>query len=85
MAHTFNHFLIGSIVQFKVNADDTPPPISNAKGRVHARERYTDALCTRCWVCVTWFDENGCPQREPSRHAADELYLFATSDTQEST
>jgi len=45
-----------------------------ARGRITATEQYTDFHNTRTWLYVQWFDHDGKPDKDCTKHARQELY-----------
>lgn len=65
---------VGSFVQPRVHPSRQHE--ITAHGRVEAIEKFTDDQSTRIWIIVKWFDAEGFPGRDGSRHAAAELVLM---------
>lgn len=62
---------IGDFVRLIVPADRKSECF--ARGRVGAIETYSDYQSTRTWIYVQWFDSDGRPDKEATKHAAQEL------------
>lgn len=62
---------LGDFVRLCVPADRRAD--SFARGRIVAVEQYADFHGTRTWLYVLWFDNDGSPAKEPTKHAAPEL------------
>ena len=62
---------VGDFVRLVVPEDRRQE--SFARGRVVAIELYTDFNGPRTWVCVQWFDHDGKPDKDNTKHHATEL------------
>ncbi len=62
---------IGDFVRYLVPDDRKPEAF--AVGRIMAREEYTDFHGTRIWWYVQWFDHDGKPDKDMTKHSAREL------------
>lgn len=64
-------FDVGSFVRLVVPADRKGDCFT--RGRIVAHEIYRDDNGTRSWWYVRWFNDDGKPDSEPMKHAAEEL------------